>query len=557
MKEVKNVAVLFAVTFNSNANEGAAPCNVVTLVNESGLFELPSCSICGEGEMRAQLLDSFHNAVDLESHERFSPEQLIQLGSYSVEHETNMEIISAFMVFIDGQPKIRTINGGKTPGWMSIDALKHQPLFDNSNVVIEDVRKKLLEAGLTPVGEFQMSEGTKKAIVQKYLPKEGEDKAPWIQLLQKNGFRIHKYLHPGVAIDPVIFGYKKAEHGKRDELSILLTWRKRDESLPEGKDDKWANTWSLPGTFLLEKEVKTPNGDKYPGLETVREAAVRIVKEKAGIEIKENDEIFDLKPLVHHSRMGWELRDGTPVITLPVFIPIEYSEVDSTASTVTTNRCQWFPIRRMLWTDNGESKVALRGGRSSQKIDNDGKIKDIPDSSDDTTTIAKWGVQDIQYLRSPEEVGLPVADAYIRDGQLFIDYYHENTCKHIPIQDMTDDKKFVAEREDEGVYLLTADHANIIISALHEISQNPRRTLHIVSRLLEGGAFAPSEIKRMLETWFFPWIFSRSNMQKKLQETIKLIKKEETTAGKGERSWSYTFASEKEIDEALLHSKPF
>lgn len=555
MKEVKNVAVLFAVTFNSNANEGAAPCNVVTLVNESGLFELPSCSICGEGEMRAQLLDSFHNAVDLESHERFSPEQLIQLGSYSVEHETYMEIISAFMVFIDGKPSIRAISGGKTPGWMSIDALKHQPLFDNSNVVIEDVRKKLLEAGLTPAGEFQMSEGTKKAIVQKYLPKEGEDKAPWIQLLQKNGFRIHKYMHPGVAIDPVIFGYKKAEHGKRDELSILLTWRTRDKSLPEGVDDPWEG-WSLPGTFLLEKK-QSLDGDDYPGIETVREAAVRIVKEKTGIEIREEDEIFDLKPLVHHSRMGKKLRDGSPVITLPVFIPIEYSEVDSSASTLTTNGCQWFPIRRMLWSDNGESKVVLRGDKNPQKIDADGKIKPIKDSEDDTTTIAMWGVQDMQYLRSPEEVGFPAADAYIKDGQLFIEYYHENTCKHMPVQDRSYDRDYVKALKKDGIALLIADHANIIISALQEISQNPRRTLHIVSRLLEGGTFAPSEIKRMLETWFFPWVFSRSNMQKKLQETIKLIKKEETTAGKGERSWAYTFASEKEIDENLLHSKPF
>lgn len=558
MKEIKNAAVLVAVTFNPDTTEGVVPFTVLTLINENGTLELPYCAIGGEGDMKSQLLDAFYDVVEVENHDRFLPDQLRPVGSYSVEQHTSLEITSAFMVFVDGKPSIRKIHGAKTPVWMSIDALEHQPLFGNSNDVIKDVRQKLLEAALTPSGEVPMGEDTKKAVISRYFPKGREDRTPWIKLLQGCGFNIYEYMHPSVAIDMVIFGYKKAEKGRRDELSVLLTERKKDERLLEGEIDPWAGTWSLPGTFLLEKTEKATDGTDYPGLETVREAAVRIVKEKTGIEIKENDELFELKPLVHHSRMGWTLRDGSPVITLPVFIPIEYSEVDSSANTVTTKGCRWYPIHRMLWTDNGDSKVALRGGKSPQKIDINGKLEDIPDCSDDTTTIAMWGIQDAQTLRSPEEVGLHAADAYIKDNQLFIDYYHDISSRpHHPIQDRSYDMDFVKAKKKEGVVLLTADHANIIISALQEISQNPRRTLHIVSRLLEGGTFAPSEIKRMLETWFFPWIFSRSNMQKRLQETMKLITKDESDAGNSERSWAYTFASEKKIDEALLHSKPF
>lgn len=564
MKEIKNTAVLAAVTYNEDTAEGVIPFTIATLINENGAFELPYFAINGECDIKTQLLDSFYRIVEIEGKAIVTPEQLRAIGSYSVEHEDYLEIVNAFMVFLDGKPAIRKKVGDKTPVWMNIDAFEHQPLYGNHNEIISDVREKLLEAALSPSSELAIGEETKKAIIAKYFPKDKAVKHPWIKRLQGCGLNIHEYLHPGVAIDLVIFGYKKADKGRRDELSVLLTYRKKDERLAANEKDKWAGTWSLPGTFLLEKTVKDPDGNEYPGLETVREAAVRIAKEKTGIQIAPEDVLYDIKPFVHHSRMGWELRDGSPVITLPVFLPIEYSDVNGSLSTLTTSECRWFSVKRQLWTvdkevPGGLKKIALRGGEDGpQKLNDDGTVSTISDVTDDITTIALWRHGDFEegMLRSPEEIGLPAADAYIRNGQLVIDYYQTVVRPHRPIQDRNYDKK--PDLED-GVELMTADHANIIISALQEIAGNTRRTLHIVSKLLSGGTFAPAEIKRMLETWFFPWAFSRSNMQKKLRDTNKLIKEvTDEKAGEGKsRSWSYKFVDADEIDRCLLDSKPF
>lgn len=565
MKEIKNTAVLAAVTSYVAPKKDKKDKNdfvilVSTLIDENGTFELPCFTIDGECDLKQKLLDSFYHIIEIDNGVIITPEQLITVGSYSVEHDDYLEVINAFMVFIDGKPAIKPRGGYTPPLWMNIERLEQEPLYGGHNEIVNDIRKRLLEVSLLPSSESVAGEKTKQSIITKYFEKEKDMICPWVNRLQSCGIHIHEYLHPGVAIDLVIFGYKKAEKGRRDELSVLLTYREAKEK------DHWEG-WSLPGTFLLEKTVEDPNGNRYPGLETVREAAVRIAKEKTGIQISPEDVLYEIKPFVHHSRMGGELRDGSPVITLPVFVPIEYSDVNGSLSTLTTRECKWFPIKRRLWSVNkevpgGVKKIALRGGEDGpQKLNKDGSITTISDVTDDITAIETWKNDDFgnDGLLSPEEIGLPAADAYLRDEQLLIDYYQTVIRPHKPIQDRYYDKEFCKMTSEDGIQLMIADHANIIISALQEIAGNTRRTLHIVSKLLSGGTFAPAEIKRMLETWFFPWAFSRSNMQKKLRDTNKLIKEvADEKAGEGKsRSWSYKFVDADEIDRCLLDSKPF
>ena len=566
MKDIRNTAVLAVLTHkmavDEEKNKVVVTFMVATLVNENGSFELPYCTICGTGDLRAQLLDSFYRSVSIDKVAPVPPEQLRMVGSYSVEHDDYLEIVNAFMVLLDGKPAIQRNEGDKTPAWVNIDVFDCQHLHGNQNRIIDDLKERLLEAALAPTGGIALGEQTKQAIIASYSPKSKEERRSWIKCLQGSGLNVYEHVHPGVAIDLVIFGYKKAEKGRRDELSVLLTYRKPDDHLPEDEADTWKG-WSLPGTFLHEMKVKGPDDIVYPGLETIREAAVRVAKEKTGLDIASEEELYNMRPFVHHSRMGWKLRDGSPVITLPVFLPIKYSDVNEHCSTLTTSECRWFPIKRVLWTVNEEvegglKKVALRGGNDgNKKLNEDGTVSVVNDVTDDNATIDLWRTEDFgpDGLLSPEEVGLPAADAYIRNGQLVFDYYHTVIRPHRPVQDKYYDKY---PDRPEGVELMIADHANIIISALQEIAGNTRRTLHIVSKLLSGGTFSPTEIKRMLETWFFPWAFSRSNMQKKLRDTNKLIKEVvDEKAGESKRSWSYRFVDADEIDSRLQDSKPF
>lgn len=555
MKSVNNIAVLATIAYNKDATEESVPFTIVTLINENGSFELPYCIINGESDIKEQLLLSFYHIVDVDIKERITPEQLITVGSYSVEKDNCIEIVNAFMTFFDSKPSVRRKEGDKTPVWMSIDAFDHQRLHGNHNKIINDVQAKLLETAISPHNKQSFGEETKKEIINKYFPKDKQTILPWIKRLQGCGLNIHEFIHPGVAIDLVIFGYKKTMTGNNDELSVLLTYRKRDESLPENVKDPWANTWSLPGTFLHETEAYDQNGNKYPGLETVREAAVRVAKEKTGIDIQPEDVIYNIKPFVHHSRMGGVLRDGSPVITLPVFIPIEYTKVNESISSLTTSGCRWFPIKRELWTVNdvegGPVPVAIRGGKDGpQKIKDDGSLEEVTDVMDDNAPIELWRTKDMKSLRSPEEIGLPAADVYIRDGQLVIKFYQKIIRPYRPVQDMYyDDNPSIPE----GAELMTADHANIIIAALQEVSQSVVKTLHIVSKLLHGNTFKPINIIRMFGTWWFPWSFSRSNMHKKLVTNGFILPVPED--GKS-RNGNYYVVNDEEIDRIMLDIKP-
>lgn len=555
MKDIKNTGALAVVTYNKEAAEGVVPFTIATLINENGSFELPHCAINGEKDVKEQLLDSFNSIVEIDGQATIKKEQFKPIGSYSLNNENSLEIVNAFMVFVDGKPAIRRKEGDKTPVWMSIDAFEHQPLLGNHNDIVNDLQKILLEAALTPSSEISLGEETMKAIIGKYFPKEKETIRPWVKRLQSCGIKVHEFVHPGVAIDLVIFGYKRTKTGNQDELSVLLTYRKEDESLGDGIKDPWAGTWSLPGTFLREKEVTDQKGRKYPAVETVREAAVRVAKEKTGIILSESDVFYDIKPFVHHSRMGGVLRDGSPVITLPVFIPIEYTRVNEEISTLTTTGCKWFPIKRELWTVNkangGPDPIALRGGeKGPQKPKGDGTYEEVTDVMDDNTSVEVWRPEDTANLRSPEEIGLPAADAYILDDQLVIKFYQSVIRPYRPIQDRYyDDNPSLPE----GATLMTADHANIIISALQDVSESVPKTLHIVSKLLHGGAFKPIKIIRMLGTWWFPWSFSRSNMHKKLVGDGLIIPVPET--GKS-RIGNYMFVGDNEIDQIMRKVKP-
>ena len=555
MKDIKNTGVLAVVTYNKDAAKGAVPFTIATLISENGSFELPCCTIYGEKDVKQQLLDSFNNIVEVDGLASITKEKLKPIASYSLDIENGIEIVNAFLLFIDGKPAIRRKEGDKTPAWMSIDAFEHQPLFGNQNDIVHDIQKKLLEAALAPSNETSFGEETLKAIISKYFPRDKEAIQPWVKRLQSCGIKVHEFVHPGVAVDLVIFGYKKTKTGKQDELSVLLTYRKRDESLGDNIKDPWAGTWSLPGTFLREKEVIDEKGNKYPAVETVREAAVRVAKEKTGVILSENDIFYDIKPFVHHSRMGGILRDGSPVITLPIFIPIDYTRVNEEISTSTTSGCKWFSIKRELWTVNevkdGPSPIALRGGENGpQKPKADGTYEDVTDVMDDNASFEVWNHEDIASLRSPEEVGLPAADAYILDDQLVIKFYQSIIRPYRPIQDRSyDDNPSLPE----GATLMTADHAHIIISALQDVSESVPKTLHIVSKLLHGGSFKPIKIIRMLGTWWFPWSFSRSNMHKKLVGDGLIIPIPEN--GKS-RVGNYMFVGDDEIDRILHKVKP-
>lgn len=398
---------------------------------------------------------------------------------------------------------------------------------------------------------------TVRASINGCIPSDDTSKKHLTKGLQESGIYVHEHLHPGVAIDLVVFGYKKTKGGNNDELSVLLTYRKEDDNLPENIKDPWAGTWSLPGTFLKHKNADNPN--EYPDLETVREAAVRVAKEKAGIDIDPNDVLYDLKPLIHTSRMGGVLRDGSPVITLPVFIPIEYTKVNEDTSTSTTAGCRWFPIKRELWTVNevsgGPKPIALRGGENGPiRVKSDGTYEDVTDVMDDNTNIEFWKSDDRASLRSPEEIGLPAADVYIQADKLIIKFYQNLIRPYTPVQDRFYDE---SKTLPDGATLLTADHANIIISALQTVSESVPKTLHIVSRLLHGGVFKPIKIIRMLGTWWFPWSFSRSNMHKKLIASGLIISMDEEKAKDSKsRNANYKFVDEVKIDAILRDIKP-
>jgi hypothetical protein len=582
MKEVKNTAVLAIVSYsndidkkenNDNETLKSAPFTVVILINRNGLFELPFCEFKYGSSLEIQLLDSFYQSFEIGIKDQLTQEQLRPIGTYTLEREEYVEIVNAFVAFVDGKPTVNRITGDKSPEWMSIDVFEHQALFGNYNQIIKGIQEKLLKLALNPSNIFDFGEETKQIIFNNYLHKL--PKKSLIMSLQKSGITAYNHIHPGVAIDLVIIGYKNAGKGRLDELSILLTYHKKDENLSDDEIDPWEDTWTLPGTFLQGNWITVPEGKDfnniphkektpfkkegkavYPSVETVREAAKRVALYKTGIDIKD-DELYNIKPFVHFSRMNWNLRDGGPVITLPVFIPMRYTEVNSKIATTTTSECKWFPIRRKLWlsdiVDKNDNENALRG----EGYPKNGKLEKIKnDALDSNFPIETWKYEDWKggCLLSPEEIGLPAADVYIKNEQLIIDYYKSviRPRKKKPIQDTFYDKK--------QHNLLVADHANIILAALQEISGNSRQTLHIVSKLLNGGTFSPAEIKRVLETWFFPWIFSRSNMQKKLRDAknpLIIDKDEEKETGSNSRSWSYRFADPNEINEIMLKSKPF
>lgn len=548
MKSIKNTAVLVAVSHNDKPTKGIIPFTIATLINENGLFELPNCDVNGETDIKSQALEAFQRVVDIEDANPVTVNQLKQIGSYSFDRESHLEITNAFMFFIDGKPAIHKNEGDKTPAWVNIDAFDHQALLGNQNDIISDVKDILLEAALSPTDNSIVCESTKKAIIKKYFPIDEKYRIPWINRLQESGINIHEHLHPGVAIDLVIFGYRNTSGGNHDELSVLLTYRKNDDSLSEDIKDPWAGTWSLPGTFLKHKNANDP--DKYPDLETVREAAVRIAKEKAGIDINPDEIFYETRPFVHTSRMGGILRDGSPVITLPVFIPIEYTKVNENTSSLTTNGCKWFTIKRELWSTNGKDGVALRGGDNPLRAKGDGTYEVVTDVMDDNSQIETWRTEDIASLRSSEEIGLPAADVFIQDDKLVIKYYQTLIRPHTPIQDRFYEKP-------QGVTLMTADHANIILSALQTVSESVSKTLHIVSKLLNGGTFKPIKIIRMLSTWWFPWSFSRSNMHKKLIANGLIIPMpEEKAKDPKSRNASYKFVEENKIDDILRYIKP-
>lgn len=587
MKEVKNTAVLALVSYNEaeNLTNENIQFTIATFVNENGSFELPYCSVDGEGDIKQQLLDSFYNIADIDGLKLITPKQLKTCSSYSSEHENYVEVTSAYMIFLDGKPAIRKIAGEKTPAWMNIDVFEHQALFKDQNEIINVIKEKLLEFAITPSSDIDLGERAKAAIIGKYFPKDEKIRQNWVQRFQKSesGFNVYEYIHPGVAIDLLIFGYKNLDEkkgGKKEnsaEISILLTKRKNAETPTVNDTDFLDGSWSLPGGFLLENEEITIDDTdgkehKLRTIETINEAAIRIVKEKIGYTengqsiINEDTLLYNLKPFIHHSRMNWTWRDGSQVITLPVFIPINYSDVNSKQS-LTTSSCKWFPIKRVLWTDNNKTEL-LRGDKR-QKLNADGSLSTISKTSDDNVSIYNWKKDDCNFfvnynwsenqnvnkniLRSPEEIGLPAADVYIRDEKLYIDYYHSIVKPHRPIQDMNFDNINKRPSLPLGTELMTADHANILLCALQEISRNTYQTLHIVSKLLNGAIISTSDVTRMFETLFFPWAFSLSSMHKKLVVTNKWMINVDTDK---ERSHKYRFANDEELDASFQEIKP-
>lgn len=572
MKKIVNTAVLVAFKYDLGAakklpkkkdkgiNDGEQhtfPLFALTLIDENFQYMLPCCELDGESDMKEQLISSFYDTAELGGN-AITAQNLKQVGVYSINHKDDLEIVNAFMVFLKGTPPLEKKGEDKTPKWLNVETII--PLHGNQNEVFSDAQDKLLEYLLDPSDDMPIDEDTRGTIIKEYFPGNTDTTRPWVRSLQKGGIKIHEYLHPGVAIDLVIFGYrdtsadrrgKKTSSTEQDELSVLLTYRKKDGAL---EDDPWADTWSLPGTFL---RVKNTAG--YPDLETVREAATRVAKEKTGIDVNPEDVFYDIKPFVHTSRMGGKLRDGSPVITLPVFIPVEYQQIQGKSS-LTTSDCRWFAIKRELWTENDvegrPAPIALRGGKDGPlKLNKEGKLEKVNDVMDDNASVEVWRPEDWrpgepESLRSPEEIGLPAADVYILDDQLVVKFYQSIVRPYRPVQDKTyDDKPALPE----GAKLMTADHANIVISALQAASESLSRTLHIVSKLLNGGSFKPVKIIRMLSTWWFPWTFSRSNMDKKLKSNslIKPVPED----GK-QRCGNYTFASDAEIDRIMRDIKP-
>lgn len=595
MKDTENTAVLVAIS--STTENDTSRFSAFSLFNNTDdLFEFPYCNIDGHINIEAQLLSTLYSIAEFKGVAAITPNQLKACGSYSIEHENHLEVINAYMVLLDGEPQIIEKGSGMNPNWREFNKLDNLPFFGNHKIIFEDIKKQLLETALSPTTDSLFGEETAKAIIRQFFPKDEEGKINrsvmhnWAKRLQNCGrdFNVHEYMHPGIAIDLIILGYTNPDidNKVKEEACILLTKRKKDLELGDSINDIWEG-WSLPGTFLRSKE--DPENKSVLGLETIQEATARVAKEKTGIDIQPDDILHNIKPFVHHSRMNWRWRDGSPVITLPVILPIRHCEIIS-KETLTTSESKWFPIKRMLWTTNDEvqgglKKVALRGGDDPLKIEN-GSVQKVEAYEDDNTGIYKWekekcecltnynwGTTDnaadshISYeensnsiLRSPDEIGLHAADVYIKEEKLCIDYYHNIVSPHRPVQDWNYDYvldqngKSYPKLPPAGTELLIADHANIIISALQEISGNDDLALNILYRLLKGVTVRPIEVTKMLELLFFPWSFSQSTMHKKL--TTKLLTPAPSNQGMVRKN-AYQFKNEEEFAQFMKKRKPF
>ena len=524
--KIRNIASLAILSYDKGyvSKDGATLSNCpfsVLVVQTSfgeGKLALPFIVYDGsEPDLVLGITNYINDNVTLGSGLEINPSDLSLVQTYCVDNieSRTKDVITAYMVSIDGMPhasKADKSNNIITALWMNIETMIGQPMFGNHNAILKDIQARLLEITVSPASVSGDYLGTNKEIVRRYF--DDKLRNEWIKKLFSYGFNIYPHSHPEVAVDVVLFGYRDDEFGH--SLSVMLT--KRSYGI-EGN-----NRWGLPGTFIMAEG--DPSVFKSQ-LETAKSALL----EKTSINA-DNIDFYPLKPFSHPARMRGRNEEGVSVITLPLFAIVKYEEVNPVFETRTerTSECNWFPIERILLTKQGEDGLIIREGVNAydkDDLDDQGQPKRIFDTKEFTELYSFRDETDKQ-LRSPDEIGLPAADVYLDKGTLVCKYYQEPDRDLQPIQD-----------GDASENTLFADHANIILAALHALKELSHFDTFAAKLLPESASgFDPILFLRRWEDVNWPFKGERANFSKRVKALGILEETPESKAQKEEQKAS-------------------
>ena len=552
--KIRNIALLAVLAHNDDATASDYPFSVlvIQLASGGGKLALPFIVYDGEdSDLKVGVTDYINNNITFHPGVKISPSELHLVQTYCVDNKdgNTKDIVTAYMVTIEGMPLASKADKSSviiTALWMNIETMMGQSMFGNHNAILKDIRARLLEIAVSPTNASGVYRGTNKEIIRHYFDDKLRDE--WIKKLCSYGFNIYPNSHPEVAVDVVLFGYRDDEFGH--SLSVMLTKRSYGE---EG-----ANRWGLPSTYI--KTVGEP-----PVMESQLEAAKRALREKTHINT-DNISFYPLKPFSHPARMRGKNEEGVSVITLPLFAIVKYEDVNPSfdAKTERTSGCNWFPIERILLTKQGEGGQIIREGVNAYDkydLDDKGQPKKVFDTKEFTELYSVRDETD-KLLLSPDEIGLPAADVYLNKGALVCKYYQEPDREIQPIQDGVASEK-----------TLFADHANIILAALHALKELSHFDTFVAKLIPEStSGFDPILFLRRWEDVNWPFKGERANFSKRvkakgiLEETLESkaqkeeqkaskLKKGESISTLGKRAASYIINIEK-FKEAIEKASP-
>ena len=272
--------------------------------------------------------------------------------------------------------------------------------------------------------------------------------------LTKCGKFTYDYIHPSLSVDVVVLAVNE-----KGQLVIPLTKKQGAErgnglwSLPGGFvtyqdyiDAKWE-----PGFFNFDKNIKEYRQYVAQGDSVVKVAALRFIKEKAGISLPDNTQFFQLTADIQDNPRHGEI-DGAPIMSRAVLAIVrDYKLFENNAiSSSFVQDIHWFPICRRLFR-NGKLVIEEQGG-----VD------------EDATTIE--GKKSVLYRYDSNK-----ADVYLNNGKLVIDHCQGE----------------ISQREARGVEVdemheLLGHHDKVIIEALELIKDKAFRTTLLADFIIKN-----------------------------------------------------------------------